>query len=285
MNKRNLAIGGAAAVLVIIVVVAILFSTVLRAPEEASGTIEAIPLALNTETPVPATEEPVEEPTEAPTDTPEPADEEVEAEPEPTKEPTATVEPTPEPTATATEIPSNPVIFTIDPSQSQVSFEIDEDLVGVRNTVVGVTDQVAGQMAFDITNLTSTQLGIIQINARTLVTDSEFRNRSIRNEILDTNNFEFITFTPTEITELPDSVAVDETVTFLVTGDLTIRDITQSVTFVVTVTVISETEIAGSASTIVSREAFSLTIPQVQDVANVEDEVELYIDFVATAAE
>ena len=78
MNKRNLAIGGAAAVLVIIVVVAILFSTVLRAPEEASGTIEAIPLALNTETPVPATEEPVEEPTEAPTDTPEPADEEVE---------------------------------------------------------------------------------------------------------------------------------------------------------------------------------------------------------------
>ena len=289
MSRRNLIIGGGIAVLVIIVVVAILFATVLRPPEEASGTIEAIPLALNTEEPPPTTaptDEPISEPTAAPTNTPEPAEEDAtETAPEPTAEPTATVEPTPEPTATATEVPSNPVIFAIDSAQSQVSFELDEDLVGVRNTVVGITNQIAGQLAFDINNLATAQVGFIQINARTLATDSQFRDRSIRNEILDTNSFEFITFAPTEIVDLPDQAAVGDTVSFTVVGDLTIRDTTQAVSFAVTVTILSETEIAGSASANISREQFGLEIPEVQDVANVEDEVELYIDFVATAVE
>jgi hypothetical protein len=46
---------------------------------------------------------------------------------------------------------------------------------------------------------------------------------------------------------------------------------------------VSETQIAGIASAIIARSDYGLTIPSVPNVANVEEEVELYIDFVANA--
>jgi polyisoprenoid-binding protein YceI len=126
---------------------------------------------------------------------------------------------------------------------------------------------------------------VLQINARTLVTDNSFRNRAINNQILDTGTYEFITFTPTAINGLPDSVNVGDTVTFTIVGDLTIRDITTEVTFDVEAAAVSDTQISGTASTLITREAYDLVIPSVPQVANVEEEVELYIDFVANAIE
>ena len=122
-------------------------------------------------------------------------------------------------------------------------FEIDEDLRGALNTVVGTTDQVAGQLSVNLADLSQTQVGVIQINARTLVTDNDFRNRAINNEILDTGQFEFITFTPTAVEGLPASATVGETITFTLVGDLTIRDITQPATFTVEATAVSETQL------------------------------------------
>lgn len=63
----------------------------------------------------------------------------------------------------------------------------------------------------------------------------------------------------------------------------TIRNITQPVSFEVVASVPSKTELSGRATTTVEREAFGLRIPQVRDVANVEDVVELTIEFVALA--
>jgi polyisoprenoid-binding protein YceI len=245
---------------------------VLQEPEAASGTIEAIPLETQsagvvTEATQPAT---VAAPTEA-----------VEATAE-------TVAPTDEPTAeTPTEAPTpagTAAVFTIDSAASQVRFQLDEDLRGARTTVVGSTDQVAGQLSVNLADLAQTQVGVIQINARTLATDNNFRNRAIQNEILDTGQFEFITFTPTGIEGLPASATVGEPVSFTLVGDLTIRDITLPATFVVEATPVSETQIAGTATAVVNRADFGLEIPSVPNVANVEEEVELYIDFTANAS-
>lgn len=179
---------------------------------------------------------------------------------------------------------AGPVIFQIDPAQSQVRFELDEDLRGSRITVVGTTNQVAGQLAVDLANPAATQVGIIQINARTLATDNNFRNRAIQNEILDTGAYEFITFTPTAVTGLPESVNIGDTVTFTIAGDLTIRDVTNAVTFTVEATAVSPTQLTGTATAAVSRGDYGLQIPSVPNVANVEEEVELIIDFVANAS-
>lgn len=248
----------------------------LREPEVASGPIEAIPLEVaesaettpdnNADTTDVVVDEPI------------------------AVEPTAEIESTTDvaPTETTeseqsaeTTTSANPVVYAITPGESSVRFELDEDLRGSRITVVGETDQVAGEMALDIANLADTQIGTIQINARTLLTDNNFRNRAIQNDILRTGAFEFITFTPTAVNELPESAAIGATVTFSIDGDLTIRDTTLPATFDITATVVSADQIDGSASTIINREAFDLSIPSVPNVANVEEEVELYIDFVA----
>jgi polyisoprenoid-binding protein YceI len=245
----------------------------LREPEAASSAIEAIPLELETPAAEPAESE-AAVPTEAPATEAVPTAEMV----EPTVEAVApTEEPTAEPVA------AEPVVYTIDQAASQVRFELDEDLRGQRITVVGTTDQVAGQIALNLADLSTTQVGVLQINARTLLTDNNFRNRAIQNEILNTGAFEFITFTPVSVEGLPPSAVVGQPVQFTISGDLTIRDTTMPATFNVEATAVSEGQITGTASTVVNRADFGLNIPSVPNVANVEEEVELYINFTANA--
>jgi polyisoprenoid-binding protein YceI len=178
-----------------------------------------------------------------------------------------------------------PIIFSIVQAESQARFTLDELLRGAPKTVVGVTDQVAGEFSVDFENPANSQVGLIQVNARTLVTDSDFRNRAIKNEILDTGEFEFISFQPTLISGLPESVAVGETITFEVEGELTIRDISNPVSFDVSISMASETTLNGYASTIVARADYDLQIPSVPNVADVDEEVLVEIEFVASATE
>ena len=178
---------------------------------------------------------------------------------------------------------SGAVVFQIVPDQSQVSFSIYEELGGQPKTVVGTTSEVAGQLAVDVQDLSETQVGVIQVNARTLTTDNDRRNGAIRNFILNTDQYEFITFTPTSITGLSGAAQPGQSFTFQISGDLNLRDVTRSVTLNVTAQGVSASQITGTATTTVNRGDFNLTIPSVRNVANVGEEVTLQIDFVANA--
>lgn len=176
--------------------------------------------------------------------------------------------------------------YRISGADSEVRFILDEMLRGEPTTVVGRTDQVAGEVLVDFAAPASSELGTLVINARTLATDNEFRNRALRSDILQSarDEFELITFTPTALTGLPASAADGDTVTFTVTGDLTIRDITHPETFTVQATV-SAAQVSGSASAVVRRADYNLVIPNVPGVAEVSEEVLLEIDFVALPVE
>jgi polyisoprenoid-binding protein YceI len=76
---------------------------------------------------------------------------------------------------------------------------------------------------------------------------------------------------------------VGEPFNLTVTGDLTIRDITKPMTFEVTVTPVSETQLQGSARATLLRQDFDLQIPSVPSVADVSEEVLLEFDFIANA--
>ncbi len=174
------------------------------------------------------------------------------------------------------------MLYRIDTAGSLVSFTLTEDLRSQPTTVVGTTDQVAGDIFVDFATPANSKMGVIRINARTLVTDQEFRNRAIRSNILQSSNdkYQFIEFTPTAITGLPDKVAMGSTIKFKVTGDLKIRDIVQSVTFDVAVTAGTDS-LTGSATTQVTRDQFNLQIPNAPGVANVSNDVVLDIKFTA----
>jgi polyisoprenoid-binding protein YceI len=263
-NANKLILGGVAAV---VLIAGVVLFTFLRPPAEASRPIEAVPLATAAPTQAAAPAQPTAQPTAAPAATDAPA---AIAAPAATEAPTAA--------------PAAETIFEIVPAESQARFIIDEVLNNAPFTVVGVTDQVAGQLAVDPADPTRSRVGVIQVNARTLATDNEFRNRAIKNRILSTDQYEFITFEPTAISGLPSAGAVGQPYSFQITGNLTIRDVTREVTFDVTATPVSATRLEGTAQTTVLYADFGLSIPSVPSVASVEDEVRLEIDFVAAAS-
>lgn len=174
-------------------------------------------------------------------------------------------------------------IYAISQDNSEVTFTMSEILRGAPTTVIGATSQVAGEIAVDLNDLSTAQVGAIQINARTLETDEDRRNQAIRNRILFTDNYEFITFTPTEIIGLSGSAVPGQPVSFQITGDLTIRDMTQPITFEVTAQVDENGHLIGSAVTTINRADFDLSIPSVPFVAEVSEEVELALNFTAPA--
>jgi polyisoprenoid-binding protein YceI len=237
----------------------------LTEPEASTGAVAAPTLVVAT---------PVEEPAaEAVEPAEEPSVEEIEMETAGEGEDTAVA--APESTGTT--------IYEIDASRSEARFTIEEVLRGSDTTVVGVSSNLDGQIAFDLSSPAATQVGEILINARDFATDNNFRNRAIANEILLTNTYEFITFTPQELVGLPDSVTIGETYAFQVVGDLTIIGETREVTFDVTVTPISESELQGLASVTILYADFGVTIPLSQAVSAVNEDVLLEIDFVAVA--
>lgn len=272
MKQRTLIFGALIAVIVIGLGGFFLYDWVLGETEKASGPIEATPVSVETNPPtatptefVPAsiTEQPVVISTEI--------------------EPTQEIPATESPTAEIRQAQPQVTVYTISQAESEVRFIIYEELRGQPLDVVGRSNQIAGQIAVDLQDLSSAEIGPIQVNARTLATDNENRNRAIRNRILNTDSFEFITFTPTEIVGLEGSAAIGEQFSFRVSGNLTIRDITLPVIFNVTAQATSEASIVGTATTTVQRSDFNLIVPSVPGVANVGEDVTLEIDFTAVA--
>lgn len=272
--------------IIFVLLAALLLAACGRSDAPASDTEEA-PAAADTATPVPEPD-PTDTPPPVPTDTPmpEPTDTPV---PEP--EPTNTPEPEPEPSPTAApqeesaaesaEMPGTGQTFVIVPEESEARFSIDELLFGQPKTVIGTTNAITGEITVDAANPAASVIGPIQIEAGTFVTDNDRRNGAIRRFILQSNQYQFVTFSSTELSGMPDSVAVGDDIDFEVTGDLTVREVTNPVLFIVTLQVVSETELRGSAATIIVRDDFDLTIPQVPNVANVGEEFIVEFDFVA----
>ena len=244
----------------------------LGALEEAatpSGQITAIPVE---PTQTVATEEP---PTEAAAETT--ADE---AEAEPTE-----LEPTEEAEASESDASESggAVTFQISQDDSEVRFLIDEILRGEAATAVGSTNQIVGEIVIDIANPAVTQIGVIQINARTLETDEFRRNRVIQNRILSTGVYEWITFATTSISGLPEAVTFGEAISVQIIGDLTITEFTNEIIFEGMLTQVSESQIVGSVTAVIQRADYGLQIPSVPMVAEVSEEVVLELDFTATA--
>ena len=174
--------------------------------------------------------------------------------------------------------------FKIVAAESQASFTLEEDLRGVRTTVIGTTSEVGGSVMVDLAKPSASSIGAILINARTLETDNSFRNRALRSQILKSarDEFEFIIFEPRELSNWSaDSVAVGESLSFDVAGDLTVAGVTRPVTFAATVVLDSETQLSGSATVNLLHGDFGLVIPDVPSVANVTDDVTLGLEFVA----
>jgi polyisoprenoid-binding protein YceI len=273
MNKKILLISAIVVVVVAVVGGVSLWNWFLGSPQTASAPIQAVPLQVT------------DAPKGSAVQTAAPSDQATAVQSSAT--PPAAIAPAGTAVSgnqvDATSSPSGLPVFQISQTDSKAQFTIYEELMGQPNNVVGTTNQIAGQIGVNFNDLSTAQVGEIQIDARTLTTDSNQRNRMIQNRILNTGSFEYITFTPTQISGLSGSAKIGQPLQFQITGNLTIQDVTKPVTFNVTAQAVSNSQISGTATATVQRSDFNLQIPSVPRVANVGEQVTLQIDFVANS--
>lgn len=179
------------------------------------------------------------------------------------------------------------VAYDIVDSRSEARFIIDEVLRGEPNTVVGRTQEVDGSLIVG-TDPPRIRVGRLVINVRTIRTDDEVRDRTIRRLILESNRdeFEFSTFEPTAVNGVPEKLGIGDEVTFTVTGDLTVRDVTREVTLDAVLDFASADEVTGTLGTDIRWDDFDITIPYVGGdsiVARVDEELSLELEFTAEA--
>ena len=174
-------------------------------------------------------------------------------------------------------------VFALDPELSEARFIISEILANQPNTVIGINSHVQGGGVLNFANPALSMLDEFLIDSSEFVTDSNMRNRAIRQFILQSSRYPVIKFQPTRIDGLPSEITVGETVPFEIVGLLTIREITHEVAFAGEATMVAEDRVEGLATATLFRSDFDLTIPSIPRVAGVDEEVILEIEFVAVA--
>ncbi len=166
---------------------------------------------------------------------------------------------------------------------TEARYLIDEVFRNRDTTAVGITPLVTGTVQFDRNDPLSTSVGTITIDARDLKGDRRSRDRVVVRRILNAglDKYRYITFEPTAITGMPPLVQVGDILELQITGLLRVRNGRREAVFDTTVTVVSETELQGLASTTILWRDYSLRIPSWPGVSWVADEVILELAFTA----
>ena len=181
-------------------------------------------------------------------------------------------------------LPSGETTLRILPEESEARFLIEEVLLGAPFTVVGATSELEGEITADLNDPSNAQVNII-VDVTTLVTDNGKRNGAIQRWILETSDpaNQTAEFTATSINGMPDQVVVGETFDFQITGDFSVKGVTKELTFDGSATLVSEDKLEGSSATEVLYTEFTSIPGLPPQVASVEDNMILEIDFVAVS--
>ena len=147
------------------------------------------------------------------------------------------------------------------------------------NDAIGETKQVTGRIIFDAQ-------GSIQdssqftVNVKSLVSDESRRDRYVRNNTLKTGTYPEVYFKIWSIEDLSWPLPSTGSHQFRFIGDITIMDVTRSITWDADV-IFSEQSLTGVARTTVLFEDFSITKPSLSFILSVADEMKLELEFSA----
>lgn len=141
--------------------------------------------------------------------------------------PAATTPPTTDPAAPAGDVTGT---WTIN-ADSTVGYRAKEVLAGLETEGVGRTNAVTGTMAIDGTVVQSASF---EVDMTTITSDSDRRDSQFQGRIMTTDEFPTATFVLTEPIDVGAIPAEGEPVTVTATGDLTLRGVTNPVTFEMT---------------------------------------------------
>lgn len=209
--------------------------------------------------------------------TPTPTEAPAAAQPSPT--------PTPMPTAPATPISPDSsgagrTTFVVVSAESEARYRVREQLVGVDlpSDAVGRTRAITGALVLEGGQVVS-EASRFQVDLRTLTSDQARRDNFIRRNTLQADQYPYAVFVPREVRGLPSPLPSSGEHSFQLIGDLTIRDVTRSVTWEVRARVEGDRVIA-QARTQFTFADFNLQPPRVPVVLSVDETIRLEVDLV-----
>ena len=160
------------------------------------------------------------------------------------------------------------VDLLVEPAVSFAGFRVNEVLGGGIGdfTAVGRTADVAGSIELSGTALVA---ATVEVTMSTLRTDNGSRDGQVR-RALNTNEFPLATFTLVEPVELPAGMAEGEAFAGSAQGDLTIKGVTNRVTFALEAQLADDTIVAVGSSEVAFSD-YGVTAPSAPIVVSVED--------------
>jgi polyisoprenoid-binding protein YceI len=175
--------------------------------------------------------------------------------------------------------------FTIVPEQTEASYQVQEKFLNrdLPNMALGKTNAVTGELQVSLDGKPSGKITKISVDLRTLTSDQNRRDSRIRTQWLESEKYPFAEFTSTDVQGIPDSYTEGQEVSFKLTGDLKIREVTKPVTFDVKGKLEGDT-ITGSATSKILMKDFGFDTPNVAGMLTVEDGVTVTINFTAKEA-
>jgi polyisoprenoid-binding protein YceI len=171
------------------------------------------------------------------------------------------------------------------PEQTTASYKVGEILFrdGNRfNLAVGTTNVVAGTIQLNTKDPASSVVGPITVDLNSLVSDNTRRDGRLKDMWLESAKFPKASFTSTKIDKFPADAAEGKEITFEITGDLTVREVTKPATFAVTATLQGQ-NLTGVATTTVEMTDFGITVPDIGGMLKAESKAIVELKFAAKA--
>ncbi|MGH2495668.1 MAG: YceI family protein [Ktedonobacteraceae bacterium] len=190
-------------------------------------------------------------------------------------------------TATGTPVPSTGLsAFQIMSDQTTASYSVYENLIfqnKPNNDAIGTTHSVSG--SFKIRSGASPLVAgmNIQVDLRTLQSDSSRRDGYIQQNSLQTDTYPYATFVSVSTQGLPASYTDGQTIHFQLTGNLTMHGKTNKEVFDVQGKVVGNT-ITGTATSAIYMTDFGIQPPNLANIAIAQNKVLITLTFTAKEA-
>lgn len=183
--------------------------------------------------------------------------------------------------------------FAIDPANTVVSYEVDEefgsDALNRLGVAAGLTKTIGRTSAADgalTMNFDGAAPQLVDasftVDISTLTSNQRMRDGRIRDQWLESGRYPTATFQATGIQNAPAAYSEGDEVSFQVAGDLTVREVTNPVVFDVTATLNGDT-ITGVATTEFLMSSFGVDPPRMANLFTVGDDTVIRVEFVAQA--
>lgn len=188
----------------------------------------------------------------------------------------------------AAEASTGPRTFQVVPDQSEATYQVQEEFFNRPVNLVspiGRTNAIEGQFQF---SLTGNQIQLadnqFKVDLRTLTSDEARRDQRIRSDWLESDKYPWAEFKATTIENFPANVTEGQDVSFKLTGDMTIREITKPQTFDVTARLDGNT-FTGTATGYLLMKDYGFEPPSILGVLKVTDGVTVTVKFAAAEVE